>query len=328
MKKKEDSTHFIKGAFRNISDTPVMAKGVSYTKVIRDSLNRPKNVKPPNILPSVKTDLKSIVSDEPFIVWFGHSSYFIQVNNIRILVDPVFSGHASPVSFMVKSFPGSDIYTVDDLPEIDMLIITHNHYDHLDSKTLELLKKKVKNIYTPLAVGPDIKMKELWQKTFELDWWDSIKVTADIELIATPARHFSGRGIKRGESLWASFVLKIYEYSIFIGGDSGYDDHFREIGKWQGPFDIAILECGQYNKNWPYIHMMPEETVTAAQDLGAKWLMPVHWSKFALALHPWNEPIKRVTKKAKEVNMKITTPMIGEPVILNKCYPAKEWWNI
>jgi L-ascorbate metabolism protein UlaG (beta-lactamase superfamily) len=144
-------------------------------------------------------------------------------------------------------------------------------------------------------------------------------------LTAAPARHFSGRGIKRGGSLWASFILNIYGFTIYIGGDSGYDSHFKTIGDKYGPFDIAILECGQYNESWPYIHMFPEETVQASIDLKAKALLPVHWGKFTLAYHPWNEPVQRITKAAEGVI--VTTPRIGEPVVINKHYPNEVWWD-
>lgn len=149
-----------------------------------------------------------------------------------------------------------------------------------------------------------------------------------IKLTATPARHFSGRGIKRGQSLWSSFILRTPTHNLFLGGDSGYDDHFKEIGNKYGPFDLAILEAGQYNTMWPFIHMMPEETVQAAVDLKAKAILPVHWGKFRLAMHPWNEPIKRVLNKATELNMRVLTPRIGEPVIIDSNFKNTQWWKM
>lgn len=144
---------------------------------------------------------------------------------------------------------------------------------------------------------------------------------------AAPARHFSGRGIKRAQTLWSSFVLQTATYRLFLGGDSGYDSHFKTIGEKYGPFDIALLEAGQYNKMWPLIHMMPEETVQAAADLQAKLLLPVHWGKFSLAMHAWNEPVKRVLARAKELNIPVRTPMIGEPTILGTTYTTNNWWE-
>lgn len=330
LNKIHQSPNYKDGSFQNLSHTVVMSNDVSFIGTMKDFFNRPKSVSPSKPLPSVKTDLKSIRSDKPVIVWFGHSSYFIHVNGVNILVDPVFSGNASPVSFFIKAFPGSNVYSVEDLPTIDLLIITHNHYDHLDKKTINELKEKVNAIYTPLGVGKDLESclrKD--ERITELDWWDSLNINDNIELIATPARHFSGRGLKRGESLWASFVLKIFGYTIYLGGDSGYDSHFKKIGLKFGPFDIAILECGQYNTAWPFIHMAPEETVQASIDLNAKMLLPVHWGKFALAYHDWDDPIKRAVKSATEKKVNITTPMIGEPIILNEYYPNNHhWWEI
>ena len=320
------SANYKNGAFRNLSPTPVMAEDISYIKVIKESLSRPKTVRPPSVLPSLKTNI-SLGSVQPAITWFGHSSYLIQVNNKNILVDPVFSGNASPLSWLIKAFAGTDVYTAQDFPDIDMLVITHNHYDHLDIKTVNTFKGKIKSVYTALGAGKDISYIDPDIIT-ELDWWDSIKIGEDIELTALPARHFSGRGIKRGGSLWASFALKIFNYNIYIGGDSGYGTHFRHIGNQYGPFDIAILECGQYNVSWPYIHMMPEQTAEAAVDLKAKTLLPVHWGKFTLGNHPWDEPIGRLLKKAEELNVKVTTPMIGEQIILNEYYPDKKWWKL
>jgi L-ascorbate metabolism protein UlaG (beta-lactamase superfamily) len=279
-------------------------------------------------LPSVKTDLKSLYSEKPVIVWFGHSSYLIHSKGTNILVDPVFSGHASPMRGMIKAYPGANEYQAEDMPVIDLLIITHNHYDHLDTKTVAKLQHKIKAVYTPLGVGKSIagccNNKQL--HITEMDWWETENVTSNITLSATPARHFSGRGLKRAGSLWASFVLKMHDYNIYLGGDSGYDTHFKTIGEKYGPFDLAILECGQYGKDWPFIHMFPEETVQASLDLKAKVLLPVHWGKFTLANHAWNEPIQLLVRAAAAEGMAITTPQQGEPVIIGETWPNHPWW--
>jgi L-ascorbate metabolism protein UlaG (beta-lactamase superfamily) len=279
-------------------------------------------------LPHVKTDLKSYYSKKPSIIWFGHSSYLVHADGINILVDPVFSGNASPSRFYVKAFKGADSYKPEAMPAIDALIITHNHYDHLDTGTVKALAPRTKKIVTPLGVGGSLKGRDPGQtEPMELDWWEETKINDHIQLVATPARHFSGRGLKRNQSLWASFVLIINGYKIFIGSDSGYDSHFREIGEKYGPFDIALLECGQYNVAWPYIHSMPEELITEGAELKAKMLMPVHWGKFALALHDWKEPIERFVTAAEAAKASYTTPMIGEPVVLYECYPKNRWWE-
>jgi L-ascorbate metabolism protein UlaG (beta-lactamase superfamily) len=327
LKRIQSSPNYNNGSFQNISKTNAMAEDASFCKTMKEFLNKPKNATPAGILPSVKTDLKKLNNSEPAIVWFGHSSYFIKINNKTILVDPVFSGNAAPVSFMVKAFKGADVYSVEDFPAIDILILTHDHYDHLDHKTVIKLNSKVKKIVCSLGLGSHL---EHWgiskNKITELDWFEIFN-DDDLSLTATPARHFTGRGIKRGQTLWSSFVLKTKNNNLFLGGDSGYDKHFKEIGERFGDFDLAILESGQYNRSWPNIHMMPEETVQASIDLKAKILLPVHWSKFSLAMHAWTEPIERVIKKASELNVTVATPQIGEPLILGNTLPKKMWWE-
>ncbi|QEC66706.1 MBL fold metallo-hydrolase [Panacibacter ginsenosidivorans] len=323
-----NSSNYRNGVFQNLSPTEVTRKGASYSKMMIAFLNKPKDTKPQQLIPAVKTNLHSLSDDEPAIVWFGHSSYLIKYKGVNVLVDPVFSGHASPFSFSVKAFNGADIYKPEDMPFIDMLIITHDHFDHLDYKTVLALNPKVKHIYTSLGVAAHLKHWEIDEnKITEFDWWDTKKVSDNILLTAAPSRHFSGRKFGRGKTLWSSFILELNSYRIYIGGDSGYDSHFKNIGEKYGPFDLAILECGQYGKDWPYIHMMPEEVAVAAKDLKAKLLLPVHWAKFSLSLHAWNEPIERVMKAAAENNQPVTTPMIGEPVVLNKSAPENKWWQ-
>jgi L-ascorbate metabolism protein UlaG (beta-lactamase superfamily) len=322
------SPHYKNGSFQNVYPTEVTLKSTSTWKILKDYVNKPALATPPKALPSVKTDLGQLKDDTPTIVWFGHSSYLIKHKGVRILVDPVFSGNASPVSFFGKSFPGSDVYGTSDFDSIDLLILSHDHYDHLDYQTIRELAPKVKAFYTPLGVGAHL---EHWGvpagKITELDWWEQHVSQEGIGLRATPARHFSGRGFSRGKTQWSSFVLQLPGYRLFLGGDSGYDDTFKTIGQKYGPFDVALLEAGQYGDDWPYIHMLPEQTVQAALDLKAKVLLPVHWAKFLLANHDWNEPVRRVVARAHEKNLRVTTPLIGEAVVLDSIYPATEWWN-
>ncbi|GAB3495077.1 MBL fold metallo-hydrolase [Spirosoma knui] len=327
LERIQHSPNYRDGTFQNLAPTAVMREDASYRTMLVDYFNKSKDNSPNKPLPSIQTDLKAIADDKPTIVWFGHSSYLIKSKGITVLVDPVFSGNASPVSFFGKSFPGSDVYSADDMPDIDLLVISHDHYDHLDYKTVAQLMPRVKKVYTALGVGAHL---ERWgfpaDKIVEFDWWEQHKVADDIELTATPARHFSGRSLTRGKTLWTSFVLGLHGYTLFLGGDSGYGDHFKEIGKKYGPFDLAILECGQYGKDWPNIHMFPAEVATAAQDLRAKTLLPVHWAKFALAYHAWNEPIQLLTQAAERQGLDVTTPQIGEPVVIGAVYPKKRWW--
>ncbi|MBS1486597.1 MAG: MBL fold metallo-hydrolase [Bacteroidetes bacterium] len=327
LKRIHQSPHFKKGSFQNLTESPVLLKGTSYFKMIADQLNKPIGTKPSKAIPSVKTDLKNLKANTPTIIWFGHSSYLIMAERFNILVDPVMKGNASPFSFFGKPFDGTDTYALTDLPLIDLVLLTHDHYDHLHYESIRQMATTAGHFCTSLGVGAHL---EYWgvpqEKITELDWWQSASFENRISLTAVPARHFSGRTFKRGQTLWSGFVLKVDGYNLFLGGDSGYENHFKEIGEKLGPFDLALLECGQYGKNWPYIHMLPEETAQAAQDLKAKVLMPIHWAKFELSMHEWNEPIERVVNAAQKINQPITTPMIGEPVIIHSVYPNKMWW--
>lgn len=328
LARAQASVNYKSGAFKNVEPTEVMRKDASTFKVLGDFLNKPTTTVPTKALPSVKTDLSLLQSDVPTVVWFGHSSYLIKSKGITILVDPVFSGHASPISIFGKEFEGANGYGVNEMPAIDLLVLSHDHYDHLDYETIKQLHSKVKKVVTPLGVDAHL---EHWgvpaEKITALDWWESVSIHDSIDLISTPARHFSGRGFARGKTLWSAFVLQIHGYSIFIGGDSGYDNQFKTIGEKYGPFDLALLECGQYGEDWPSIHMLPEEVPQAARDLGAKVLMPVHWAKFALAYHAWDEPIERLLKKAAEEQVTVITPRIGEPVVVGISQPVENWWR-
>ncbi|MDP4151256.1 MAG: MBL fold metallo-hydrolase [Bacteroidota bacterium] len=328
LERVKRSPHYAGGSFRNLMPTELIVKGVSYLNMMRDYRNRPAGTTPPGPLPFVCTDLFSLPADRPSVVWFGHSSYLMKVEGVHILVDPVFGGNASPLSFFARSFPGTDVYTPDEFPVIDALIITHDHYDHLDYRSIRQFAPKIRHVYTSLGVGAHL---EYWgidpSGITELDWDDGARIADDLFLTAKPARHFSGRTFKRNQTLWSSFVLRAGPWSFFLGGDSGYGDHFQTIGEQCGPFDLAILECGQYGKNWPQIHMFPDQTLLAASALRAKTLLPVHWGKFSLSLHDWDEPIRTLVAAAADKGVDITTPMIGEPLIIGHEIPRTKWWE-
>jgi L-ascorbate metabolism protein UlaG (beta-lactamase superfamily) len=323
------SPYYKKGQFHNLSPTPQLTEGASISGVLWEFLfDKTKEKIPRAPLPSDKTNLLHLDPIENILVWFGHSSYFMQIGGRSFLVDPVFCGHASPFPFITKSFKGTDVYKVSELPAIDYLFITHDHWDHLDYKTVTQLNPKVRKVITSLGVGAHL---ERWgfdkNKLEELDWNEKTILEKGFEVDATTARHFSGRGLKRNGTIWNSFVLKTPTKNIFIGGDSGYDKHFTEIGNQFGPFDLAILENGQYDKSWKYIHMMPEETVQASIDLKAKKLLPVHWAKFNLSVHAWNEPILRIIREATGKNVTILHPLIGQKVSLDKDEIFTRWWE-
>lgn len=329
LDKIKSTSNYKKGEFRNISFTPDLTDGANYYTVLKEFFfGKSKRNLPKDVIPSVKTDLKNLDANKDIVVWFGHSSYFMQLSGKTFLVDPVFSNHASPLSYTVNAFKGSNVYCAEELPDIDYLIITHDHWDHLDHDTVLKLKPKVKKIITALGVGEHF---ERWKfdldKISEMNWHDEVDFGDGFKFNAVPARHFSGRGLKRNQSIWISLVLSTPKKRIYIGGDSGYDTFFKTSGELFGPFDLAILECGQYNKNWKYIHMMPEQTVQASKDLNAKVLMPVHWGKFPLALHDWDDPIIRAEKAAKIENVSLAHPMIGEILDIDNMGNTKKWWE-
>jgi len=323
------SPNYKDGEFRNRHLTPQLTGDANMFTITRKFFfGKSKLTKPPRPLPSKKTDLLNLPREKNILVWFGHSSYFIQVDGKRILVDPVFSGAASPLSFTTKSFPGTDMYTTDDLPEIDYLFLSHDHWDHLDYETIIKLKGKVRQLITGLGTAAHL---EYWGYTkdmiIEKDWDEEIILDDGFLVWTKTARHFSGRTFRRNKASWLSFVLQTPTMKLYLGGDSGFDTHFAEIGSQYGPFDLAILECGQYNAYWKYIHMMPEETVQAGIDLKAKNIMPVHWGKFSLSLHDWDEPIKRATAEAEKKNASLIYPMIGEEIDLRVLATGAKWWE-
>lgn len=327
LQRISNSPNYKNGSFKNVEKTSVNPGDTSFFTILKKMILRPSTVRPAAEVPNVKPDLQALDPEKPHLVWFGHSSYLLQVNDYKILVDPVFSGNASPFRFFGKAFRGADHFDAEDMPDIDLLIITHDHYDHLDYPSIKKLAPKVKKIVTSLGVGAHL---EIWgiknEKIYELDWWESREIDSGVRLTATPSRHFSGRSVKRAQTLWSSFVLEFFEFKIFIGGDSGYDGSFKKIGQKCGPFDLAMLECGQFGEYWPQIHMFPEQTVQAALDLQVKRTIPVHWGKFVLSYHPWNEPIQRFVDAAEKARVSYLSPRIGEPINFAGDYAQQAWW--
>jgi len=328
----QKSPNYKNGKFENISYTPELAEGYSYSTVLSDFFfKKVKRKIPTDSIPTQKTNLLELSIDQDILVWFGHSSYFIQLEGKRFLIDPVFSGNASPIYGTTKAFKGTDIYTAADFPEIDYLVITHDHYDHLDYKTIMDLKPKIKKVICSLGVGSHF---EFWKFPNEIiiekDWNEKIELDENLTLYTAPSRHFSGRSIKRCNTLWTSYVLATKDFKMYLGGDSGYDTHFAEIGAKFGPFDIALIDNGQYNPAWRYIHNLPEDVVKAMIDLNTKRAFPVHSSKFPLSLHAWDEPLIRVTElnSNSENPIPLITPMIGELVELkNENQIFQQWWK-
>jgi L-ascorbate metabolism protein UlaG (beta-lactamase superfamily) len=316
--------------FKNIHSTPQLADGYSILGITYRALfNANERRVPSQTIPSIKSDLLTLPPDQDVLVWFGHSSYFIQIDGKRILVDPVFSGNASPIPGTVPAFKGTDIYTVDELPAIDYLFISHDHYDHLDYETIIKLKNKTSKVICGLGVGSHF---EHWgydpTVIVERNWNERVALADGFTAYVLPARHFSGRGFERNKTLWCSFLLQTPSMKIYMGGDSGYDTHFADIGKQFGVIDLAFLENGQYDVAWPLIHSTPGEVVKAAHDLNARRVFPVHSSKFALANHSWDDPLIKVTQFNLQSGIPLVTPLIGELVYLkNEDKKFSQWWR-
>jgi L-ascorbate metabolism protein UlaG (beta-lactamase superfamily) len=329
LKLIRNSPNYKDGKFQNLHHTPSLTEGYNMITVLYELLFKRRLGRiPQQPIPSVKTDLLNLAIDKDVLVWFGHSSYFIQLDGKKILVDPVFSGNASPIKGSNKSFEGSDRYTADDIPEIDYLFITHDHYDHVDYEPIIALKPKIKKIICGLGVGSHF---EYWgfslNDIIEKDLNQEIILDNGFIAYTATTRHFSGRTFKRNNTLWLSYILQTPTMKIYIGGDSGYDTHFTEIGDKYGPFDLALLDNGQYDPKWKYIHMLPGEVLQAAKDLKAKRLFPVHSSKFAMANHVWDEPLVEITELNNSVNIPLVTPLIGEVVNLKDEHQQfKQWW--
>lgn len=330
LERMRASKQYHNGRFQNRSFTPALSEGYSMPAVLFNFLFRkPADSSPVGEIPYIKTNLHDLPPDRDLLVWFGHSSYFLQISGIKFLIDPVFSGNASPIPGTTRAFAGSNHYQVGDIPEVDYLLITHDHYDHLDYRTVKQLVPKIKKVITGLGVGSHL---EYWGyppgMITEMDWEETLDLRKGVKLHALPARHFSGRGFTRNNTLWLSFLLETSVQKIYLGGDSGYDSHFSEIGRRFGPIDLAILENGQYNRAWQAIHCLPDETLKAARELNARRIIPVHSAKFSLALHSWYEPLEELTRLGQQANIHLLTPRIGEPVeLLDDQQVFSEWWK-
>lgn len=292
----------------------------------KDTERRPRTeievqtYKPSNALPETHA---------PQVTWFGHSAFLLEIEGKRLFFDPMLGSRPSPVSWVgTKRYSSQLPMTPEECPALDAIILSHDHYDHLDYGSIRKLKDKTARFIVPMGVRKRlIKWGVSAKKITEHAWGDEFEFQG-LQLACTPARHFSGRSLfDRNSTLWCSWVIKGQETKVFFSGDSGYGPHFKEIGKKYGPFDLTLMECGQYDERWSAIHMMPEQTVQAHQDVGGKLLVPIHWGAFTLAFHAWYDPAERATRKAKEQGVSIATPRIGESVrIHNTEIPSQRWW--
>ncbi len=324
------------GKLHNLVPTDMKMPPRTMAKVMWWMLRGGEGREPAQPLPVSSFDKEAwerIPAGEMGIAWLGHSTVLIKLDGITLLTDPVFGGRASMFTFIgPEHFTYSSRIDVAALPKVDVVLLSHDHYDHLCYETIrELVAQRPSTglrFIAALGVGAHL---EKWgvpaSSITELEWWQQLDV-GSVKLTFTPARHFTGRTMSnRFSTLWGSFVLQGTNKRLYFGADSGYSPTFKEIGERFGPFDLAMLECGAYSEFWPSIHMFPEETVQAALDVRANMLMPVHWGKFALGLHPWKESIERVTVKAEEMGLPLLTPRIGLIVNLFDKGASEAWWK-
>lgn len=306
----------------NTAILPLLKRYITEDRI--DAL--PKNAIP--LIEQTAHSLEQLPHDQDSVIRLGHSSIFIQISGQRWLIDPVFSDRASPFSFAgPKRFHQPPI-SLESLPHIDGVMISHDHYDHLDKQTIKYLANKVKHFVVPLGVDKHlVKWGVPATHIQSLDWWQSANF-GKVTLTATPTQHFSGRGLfDKNETLWASYVIESETHKLFFSGDSGYFDGFKQIGERFGPFDLTMVETGAYDKDWPTIHMTPEQSLQAHIDLRGHQMMPIHNGTFDLAFHSWYEPLNRITELAKQMGVDLLTPIMGQIVSVGKTPETSAWWE-
>ena len=329
--KYRKSKNYFKGKFINQIPTSLDIRAKTIFTLLRDLIKRNPNVRPDRPIPLEPQNF-SLVQDtkQSRITWLGHSAFLLELEGKTLMLDPMLGKFSSPLPFFgPKRYSETLPQILEELSAIDVVLISHDHYDHLDYETIMKIKEKVKWFLVPLGLRRHL---ERWgvsqERVKEFDWWQEVNIEG-LTLTCTPARHFSGRGLTdRNSSLWCSWVISGNHGRIYFSGDSSYGPHFTEIGDKYGPFDLTLMECGQYDERWSDFHMLPEETLRAHLDVKGKIMIPIHWCAFVLAFHDWAEPVERATLAADKLDVKIATPRIGEKVIIGSPeYPNSKWWR-
>ncbi|WP_420385872.1 MBL fold metallo-hydrolase [Roseivirga sp.] len=318
------------GKFMNAEETTMNINWQSLPKLLYKQFFETRGREPKAPIPITPFDKEAFLRSEnkTQLIWYGHSVVLMRLNGKTLLIDPMLGPDAAPIApFKSKRFSENTLDLIDQFPEIDLMLLTHDHYDHLDLASIEKFKPKVKNYYVALGCARHL---ESWgidhQLVKEFDWWDKANFEG-IEITFTPTRHFSGRGLKdRAKSLWGGWAFINGEERIYFSGDGGYGKHFKEIGEKLGPFNFGLMECGQYNENWHQIHMYPEEAIQAAIDAGVSKVMAVHWAGFSLAQHSWKEPIEKFVKAAQQKQINFSTPLPGQMINWQEEIQPM-WWS-
>lgn len=323
------SGHFEDGVFVNEIETSMDMDFGTIMSVFRDFFTKSGSIGPKGEIPSAEVDLSEAGSVTE-VTWLGHSAFMLQMEGMNILLDPMLGPVAGPHPWLSPGrFRYDPAVAVEDLPHIDAVIISHDHFDHLDYGSIKKLTEKTDHFYMPLGVGSHFRSWDVpADRVHELNWGDDMTL-GGLKFYCRTARHFSGRAIMdRNATMWGSWVIESATQRIYFSGDGGYGPHFKAIGEEFGSFDLALLECGQYDQRWIDIHMLPEQTAQAGIDLKAKLAMPIHWGAFTLGFHHWKDPVERVTKAADSLGLELTTPMIGEAIVLDgRAVPTEKWWE-
>lgn len=314
-----------------INPVPTSMK-MDFKKIWKEYSKSRKIEKKPSFQVPVKKIFKEDFAPTPAknlkVLWLGHSSTLVELNEVRILIDPILSIRASPFTRTgVKRLHETPL-EIADIPEMDVILLSHNHYDHMDYPVIRNMADRELTFCIPLGVGATLKKWGINKKQIhEFDWYDKLNIKG-VEFTSIPACHFSGRLFRdRDKTQWCSWGVKGKESSFFHSGDSGYFDGYMELGDRYGPFDISMVSIGSYNELWAHIHTSPEEAIKIHEYLKAKYLLPIHWATFNLALHSYIEPIERLLVKAKETKTTLLLPKPGEWVEMGKVTNWEYWWR-
>ena len=324
------SPRFRDGTFHNPADASATMVADPGRNLLRELIFGKQKRRPGSPVPLLRPGAAPAADParELNVVWYGHATALIEIEGRRVLLDPVWSDRCSPSAAVGPRRLHEPPVRLDELPRLDAILISHDHYDHLDMATVrELTARQTAPFLVPLGVGAHL---DRWgvpaERIIELDWSQTHRV-AGLEITCAAAQHFSGRGLRRNGTLWSSWVVAGRHRKVYYTGDSGYFDGYAEIGAAHGPFDVTLMQIGAYDRAWPGIHMFPEEAVTAHLDLRGGLFLPVHWATFNLALHDWSEPVDRLWAEAKARDVRLAVPRPGERVVVDDPPAVDGWWQ-